>query len=48
LEIVNEQLRRVRSALAAASADAVELGEDLLKAGAPWVEGNPLPQLELK
>jgi hypothetical protein len=48
LHIVNEQLLRIRTELTATSADATALGEDLLKAGAPWVQGNPLPQQELK
>ena len=28
----------------AAQAEGIALGEDLLQAGAPWVEGNPLPR----
>ena len=41
--IVNEQLQRVKTDLVKAQATAEALGDDLLKAGAPWVEGNPLP-----
>jgi len=42
--IVNEQLHRIRSDLAKTQAMADAMGDDLLEAGAPWVEGNPLPQ----
>jgi hypothetical protein len=44
LKIVNAQLRQIEIKLAEAQAQAVALGEDLLQAGAPWVEGNPLPE----
>jgi hypothetical protein len=43
LDLANDQLRQVSSALAKARSDAAVLGDDLLRAGAPWVEGNPLP-----
>jgi hypothetical protein len=46
LEIAIAQLRRVKSDLEAARAEAADLGEELLEAGAPWVEGNRLPGLE--
>jgi len=46
LEIANAQLQRITSDLEAARAEAAALGEDLLQAGAPWVEGNRLPGLE--
>ncbi len=42
LEIVNAQFQKIKSDLKKARADAATLGEDLLQAGAPWVEGNPL------
>jgi len=44
LEIVDTQLRKVKNDLAKARGEAAALGEDLLQAGAPWVEGNPLPK----
>ena len=44
LEIANSQLRQIKSDLEEARAEAAALGEDLLRAGAPWVEGNPLPR----
>ncbi len=44
LGIVDDQLRKVKSDLAKARGEATALGEDLLQAGAPWVEGNPLPK----
>ena len=44
LEIANDQLRQIKSDLEEARAEAGALGEDLLEAGAPWVEGNRLPQ----
>lgn len=40
LEIVNAQLRQIKSDLTQASAEAATLGDDLLQA----VEGNPLPE----
>jgi hypothetical protein len=43
LEIANAQLREIQSDLEEARAEAVALGQGLLEAGAPWVEGNPLP-----
>jgi hypothetical protein len=46
--IVNEQLQRTKTDLANTQEMADELGDDLLEAGAPWVEGNPLPQQEVK
>jgi photosystem II stability/assembly factor-like uncharacterized protein len=42
LEIVNAQIQKIKSDLKKARADAAILGEDLLQAGAPWVEGSPL------
>jgi len=42
--IVNEQLHRIKSDLAKTQEMAEALGDDLLEAGTPWVEGNPLPQ----
>jgi hypothetical protein len=44
LEIVNAQLQQIKSNLSKAHAEAAALGEDLIQAGAPWVEGNPLPE----
>jgi len=44
LDLANEQLQQVRTGLARARSDATALGNDLLNAGAPWVEGNPLPE----
>lgn len=44
LEIVSTQLSEIKSALTAASTEATALGDELLQAGAPWVEGNPLPE----
>jgi photosystem II stability/assembly factor-like uncharacterized protein len=46
--IVNDQLQQIKTDLIKAQATAEALGDDLLKAGAPWVEGNPLPQLEVR
>jgi len=43
LKIADAQLRQIKSDLEEARAEATALGEDLLQAGAPWVEGNPLP-----
>ena len=43
LEIANAQLRQIRSDLEEVRAEGAALGEDLLQAGAPWIEGNPLP-----
>jgi hypothetical protein len=42
LEIANAQIQQIKSELKKARADAATLGEDLLQAGAPWVEGSPL------
>ncbi len=42
LEIANAQLRQIKSDLEEARAEAAALGEDLVQAGAPWVEGNRL------
>ena len=42
LEIVKTQLRQIKSDLAKARIEAAALGKDLMQAGAPWVEGNPL------
>jgi hypothetical protein len=44
LEIANAQLEQIKSDLEEAQAEAAALGEDLVQAGAPWVEGNPLPR----
>ena len=44
LEIADAQLELIRSDLEEAQAEAAVLGEDLLRADAPWVEGNPLPR----
>lgn len=46
LEIAFAQLHQITSDLEEARAAADDLGEDLLQAGAPWVEGNRLPALE--
>ena len=43
LEIAIAQLQQITSDLEAARAESTALGEDLLQAGAPWVEGNRLP-----
>jgi len=42
--IVNDQLQQIKADLAKARAMSETLGGDLLEAGAPWVEGFPLPQ----
>ena len=42
LEIANAQLEQIKSDLEEARAEGAALGEDLVSAGAPWVEGNPL------
>jgi DNA repair ATPase RecN len=44
LGLANKQLQQVTSELVKARSDAATLGDDLLSAGAPWVEGNPLPR----
>ena len=44
LEIANTQLEQIKSDLEEAQAEGAALGDDLLEAGAPWVEGNPLPR----
>ncbi len=44
LEIANAQLQQIKSDLEEARVEAAALGEDLLQAGAPWVEGNRLPR----
>jgi hypothetical protein len=44
LEIANAQLEQIKSDLEEAQAEAAALGEALVQAGAPWVEGNPLPR----
>jgi hypothetical protein len=46
LEIAIAQLQQITSDLEVARAEAAALGEDLVRAGAPWVEGNRLPELE--
>ena len=42
LEIVDAQLQQVKSDLEKVIVEAAALGRDLMQAGAPWVEGNPL------
>jgi len=44
LSIASDQLRQARKDLEAARLEANALGQRLLEAGAPWVEGNPLPE----
>ena len=44
LEIANAQLEQIKSDLEEARAEVAALGEDLLRAGAPWVEGIHLPR----
>lgn len=44
MEIVVAQLKQIKSALTAAHTEATALGNELLQSGAPWVEGNPLPE----
>jgi hypothetical protein len=44
LGLANDELQQITSRLAIARSDAATLGDDLLRAGAPWVEGNPLPE----
>jgi hypothetical protein len=44
LEIANDQLERIKADLEAASAELAALGEDLVRAGAPWVEGMQIPR----
>lgn len=48
LDIVSTQLRQIMNDLAKARAEAGALGDDLLRAGAPWVEGNPLPGRQIE
>lgn len=43
MEIVDTQLEQVKADLATARVAAKALGEELLEAGAPWIEGSPLP-----
>ena len=43
MEIVDSQLNQIRTDLAASIAAAETLADYLLAAGAPWVEGSPLP-----
>lgn len=43
LEIANAQLEQIKSELEEAQAEAAALGADLIRAGAPWVEGSLLP-----
>jgi hypothetical protein len=43
LEIANAQLEQIKSALEELQAESAALGEDLVRAGAPWVEGMRLP-----
>lgn len=43
LEIANAQLEQIKADLEEARAEAAALGEDLRRAGAPWVEGIQLP-----
>jgi photosystem II stability/assembly factor-like uncharacterized protein len=43
LEIANAQLEQIQSELEEAQAEAAALGADLIRAGAPWVEGSRLP-----
>jgi hypothetical protein len=43
MEIVDSQLNQIKTDLAASIAAAETLADDLLAAGAPWVEGSPLP-----
>jgi hypothetical protein len=43
LEIVDTQLEQIKVDLATAWVAAEALGEELQEAGAPWVEGSPLP-----
>jgi hypothetical protein len=44
LEIANGQLQQIRSDLEQMRAEVAALGEDLVRAGAPWVEGLQLPR----
>ena len=44
LKIAKTQLRQIKTELIQVRAEAAALGDDLLQAGAPWVEGNPLPK----
>jgi len=43
MKIVNTQLGSIKTDLVALQATAKALGEELLEAGAPWIEGSPLP-----
>jgi len=43
LKIVEEQLTDIQSELQSNIAKMSDLGKALIKAGAPWVEGDPLP-----
>jgi photosystem II stability/assembly factor-like uncharacterized protein len=42
LEIVDAQLQQIKSDLDKARVEAAALGSDLMRSGAPWVEGNSL------
>ena len=42
--VVDTQLVQIKSELSEARADAESLGEDLIQAGVPWVEGSSLPE----
>ena len=44
LEIADAQLEQIKSDLEEAQSEAAALGVDLVRAGAPWVGGNPLPR----
>ena len=44
LEIANDDIQKIKIKLETARAEAAKLGEDLLRAGAPWVAGSPLPE----
>ncbi len=44
LQLANAQLQQIKGGLEEAIAEAAALGEALLEAGAPWVEGNRLPR----
>ena len=44
MAIIETQLNEIRSKLRASQQKISLLGEDLVKAGAPWVEGGVLPK----
>jgi hypothetical protein len=44
LQLINEQLSSSQSQLETSQGKLSQLAKDLVKAGAPWMEGEPLPK----